>query len=423
MVAFSSSFAAKVVSAATLLLSATGVIAGKGFTGKKVVSAYYPSYQMEPAEVPYHLYTHLDYFVMTTTPDPAVISTAGISDAQIVDFVTRAHAAGITTSYTVGGWTGSRYFSSHVATAAGRTTFARALVAVMTTYGFDGIDIDWEYPGVQGEGDNIVSPNDLSNFILFLQTLRSIAGDDARLTIAASVGGLYGANGERATDLSAMAAVLDYVTIMSYDVTGTWSGYSGPNAPLTSKCSPPGNPYSMNYAISLFNNMGFQSNHLLLGFPAYSYSYYVKLPFTQTTCTDGTTTTLYNYGTVGNSCGNMLGYGPSYLYKDLVANGWFNTWSGFRRILDKNTQTWVLYNRQNNLFVPTEAPGTAYAKARFAVQRRAAGINMFDASGDTAEGALAQAIRIGLGLSRGSIPTLRKRHLEQKARKRETAIH
>jgi hypothetical protein len=33
----------------------------------------------------------------------------------------------------------------------------------------------------------------------------------------------------------------------------------------------------------------------LIGLPAYSYSYYVTLPFTQTTCKDGSVTTLYNY--------------------------------------------------------------------------------------------------------------------------------
>ncbi|GAA5899071.1 hypothetical protein JCM6882_004609 [Rhodosporidiobolus microsporus] len=425
MVAFTSpSFAgALLVSAATLLLSATTALAGAGFTGKKVVSAYYPSYQMAPADVPYHLYTHLDYFVMTTTPDPAVISTAGISDSQIVDFVTRAHAAGITTSYTVGGWTGSRYFSTHVSTAAGRTTFARTLVAVMQQYGFDGIDIDWEYPGVQGEGSNIVSPDDTANFLLFVQTLRSIAGPDVRLAMAVSVGGMYGADGQRVTDLSGFAAVMDYVTIMSYDITGTWSGYTGPNAPLTSKCQPANNPYSITYAMSLFNSFGFGSNHLLIGFPAYSYSYYVSLPFTQTTCSDGTTSTLYNYGTSGSTCGNMLGFGGTYLYKDLVANGWFKSASRFRRILDKNSQTWVLYNPITQLFVPTEAPGTAYAKARFAVQRRAAGINMFDASGDTADGALVSALRIGLGLDRGSLPVLRKRHLEEKQRRKRSEIH
>jgi chitinase len=58
--------------------------------------------------VPYRLYTHLDYFVITTTSDPTTISQAGISDSVISDFVTRAHAAGVTTSYVVGGWTGSQ---------------------------------------------------------------------------------------------------------------------------------------------------------------------------------------------------------------------------------------------------------------------------------------------------------------------------
>jgi chitinase len=71
------------------------------------------------------------------------------------------------------------------------------------------IDIDWEYPGQQGEGDNVVSPNDSANFLLFLQTLRSIAGVNARLSMSVNVAGMVGPDGITLTDLSGFAAVLD----------------------------------------------------------------------------------------------------------------------------------------------------------------------------------------------------------------------
>ncbi|GAA5935977.1 hypothetical protein JCM1841_006589 [Sporobolomyces salmonicolor] len=398
---------------------------GAGFTGKKVVDGYYPSYSVSPENVLYSNYTHLNYFVFTTTPDASAISQAGIDDSTITDFVARAHAAGITVSYTVGGYTGSQYFSSNVATAANRTVFAQTLVSVMQEYDFDGIDIDWEYPGTQGEGDNIVSPNDAGNFLLFLQTLRNVAGVDARLSMAASVGGIYGPDGTILTDMSAWATVLDYVTVMTYDITGTWSGFTGPNAPLYGTCEPASNPYNIQSGVNIYIQAGFQPNHVLFGFPGYSYSYYVTPPLKSTTCSDGSTSTLYQYP-AGTNCGNWVGSGSQYLYSDLVSNGWFEPQSGFRRIRDSTSQTVVLYNPQTQLFIPTEDPISAWAKARYAFQRRLAGVNVFDVSGDTPDGALVTQLRNGLYLNGAtSIPTSRlaKRHLEEKARRAKLASH
>ncbi|GAA6041633.1 hypothetical protein JCM8097_007781 [Rhodosporidiobolus ruineniae] len=411
-----------VLAALTALVGFVALVeAGTGFTNKKVVSGYFPSYSMQPANVPYSLYTHIHWFVMTTTPDPSVISTAGISDSAIVDFVTRAKAAGVTTSYTIGGWTGSQYFSTHVSTPTNRVLFANALVAVMNTYGFDGIDIDWEYPVVQGEGSNIISPQDSANFLLFLQTLRSVAGENARLSMAANVAGLYGADGTPLTDMSGFAAVLDYVTIMTYDITGTWSGFTGANSPLTSACSPSNNPYSITSGVNHFIAAGFQANHILFGLPAYSYSYYVNLPFTQTTCSDGSTSSLINYATTGTTCGNYIGNGQQYTYAQLVANGWFNTASRFRKFLDSAAYTVTLFQPSTGLFIPTETPNTAWIKAKFAFRRRLAGVDMFDISGDSPNGGLATGLRQGLNLMTGTPPATRrmaKRHLEERRRKR-----
>ncbi|GJN92036.1 hypothetical protein Rhopal_005064-T1 [Rhodotorula paludigena] len=352
---------------------------------------------MAPADVPYSRYTHLDYFVFTTTPDPAVISQAGISDSQIVDFVTRAKAAGITTSYT--------YFSTHVSTAVGRTTFARTLLVVMQQYGFDGIDIDWEYPGQSGL-NNLYSPNDASNFLLFLQTLRSLAGPDVRLSMAASVAGIMGPTGAYLTDLSGFAAVLDYVTIMTYDITGTWSGFTGPNAPLASACSPGGNQFSIIGAMTAYRNAGFAPSHILVGIPAYSYSYYVSAPLTVTTCPDGSRTTLYQYASSGSTCGTYIGNNGQYLYSQLWDSGYFGNFAGYRRSIDLVSRTWILWNRATGEFIPTEARGTLWYKARTVRGARFGGINVFDASGDTADNRFNAALRIGLGLDAGSVSSL-----------------
>ncbi|TNY17607.1 endochitinase [Rhodotorula diobovata] len=383
--------------AAASSLVVTAQTYGKGFTGKKVLSAYFPSYQMSPADVPYAKYTHLDYFVFTTTPSASAISQAGIDDSLIRDFVSRAHKAGVTVSYTVGGWTGSQHFSTHVATATSRNTFARTLVAVMQQYGFDGIDIDWEYPGSQGQGDNVVSPSDAANLLLFLQTLRSVAGIDTRLSMDVPPEGIIGANGAPLADLSGYAAVLDYLTVMTYDMTGTWSGFTGPNSPWSAGCAPPSNPFSISSAISKMQGAGFKGNHILIGLPNYAYAYWVKRPYTQRTCPDGTTTIDYQFATSGSTCGSYIGTNGQYLYRELVAKNYFKPSSGFRKIQEaKYAHAWTLYNPTTSEFISTDAPGTIWFKARQAFQYRLAGVNFFDASGDTSDGRMAQAARYGL---------------------------
>ncbi|GAA5846225.1 hypothetical protein JCM3766R1_000755 [Sporobolomyces carnicolor] len=390
---------------------------GTGFTNQKVVSGFYPSYSLAPQDVDFAPYTHLNYFVFTTTPSASAVSQAGIDDSTIYDFVSRAKAAGVSAGFTVGGWTGSQYFSTNVATAQNRTLFAKTLLAVIDRFGFDGgISIDWEYPGAPGDSGNIVSPNDAANFLLFLQTLRNLAGPDVRLQIDVPMTGITGPSGAALTDMSAWAAVLDYLNIMTYDVTGPWSGYTGPNSPLYSTCQPPGNKISIADAVTTYVRAGFQQNHITIGSPFYSYSFLVKSPPRSSTCSDGSTTITYQTPSSGATCGSFLGNGPQYTYAELVQNNYFKAQSGFRRIRDSMSQTVVLYNPTTSVFIPTEDPVTVWAKARYAFQRRLAGVTVFDISGDY-QGTLANQIRNGLNINKGVSPPVAaklKRHLEKR---------
>ena len=51
---------------------------------------------------------------------------------------------------TIGGWTSSKYFSTLVSTDSSRKNFATQIANFVATYQFDGVDLDWEYPGREG---------------------------------------------------------------------------------------------------------------------------------------------------------------------------------------------------------------------------------------------------------------------------------
>lgn len=79
------------------------------------------------------------------------------------------------TSSTVHAW------SDMTSTAANRATFIASLEAFMIQYGFQGVDLDWEYPTVSGRGGN---PADFTNFVSLVKEMRSSFGTIYGISVA-----------------------------------------------------------------------------------------------------------------------------------------------------------------------------------------------------------------------------------------------
>ncbi|MBI5959816.1 MAG: hypothetical protein HY866_13835, partial [Chloroflexi bacterium] len=76
------------------------------------------------------------------------------------------------TLLSVGGWTWSDRFSDAALTPESRAKFAASCVALVRQYGFDGLDVDWEYPTGGGLNPDAGRPEDTENFTLMLEELR-----------------------------------------------------------------------------------------------------------------------------------------------------------------------------------------------------------------------------------------------------------
>lgn len=110
------------------------------------------------------------------------------------------------------------YFSDAVATNDSRQLFAENIALVYKTFGIDGIDIDWEYPGHQGDSANVVSHQDALNFLAFLRILRAALPAGAVITAATQPVPFVGEDGQPMRDVSEFAMLLDWILIMNYDV-------------------------------------------------------------------------------------------------------------------------------------------------------------------------------------------------------------
>lgn len=177
------------------------------------------------------------------------------------------------TVISVGGWSWSGKFSDVALTEQSRTIFANSAVQFIVKYGFDGIDIDWEYPVAGGLSGNIQRPEDKQNFTLLLKKLRETLnaqsakdGKEYSLSIAAGAGKAYANN----TELNLLHPYVDYIQLMTYDFHGSWDTITGLNAPLYR--DPESKFYgewSVNDAVLTFLNAGVPAGKLIMGLPLY----------------------------------------------------------------------------------------------------------------------------------------------------------
>ncbi|RKO84055.1 glycoside hydrolase superfamily [Blyttiomyces helicus] len=158
----------------------------------------------------------------------------------------------------VGGWVGAGAFSQLAANITAVNTFATAVNSVLTTYQFDGVDIDWEYPGQAGSTNNFDATNDTPNFLRLLQVLRLTLGS-TKFISAAVAEHLFLVNGAPVPTLPAFAALLDWINLMVYDNFGPWVTTTAHDAPFS----------AFKAAASLWHSAGFAKSQIVVGYPLY----------------------------------------------------------------------------------------------------------------------------------------------------------
>ncbi|KAG0149598.1 hypothetical protein CROQUDRAFT_39529 [Cronartium quercuum f. sp. fusiforme G11] len=390
-------------------------VCSKKFSKNLTVAAYYPSYNADllPVEkIPWNLYSHLDYFVIKSPTTPQAKLEIEDED-NMKSFVTAAKAHHVSVSLTIGGWTGSVYFSSLVATDSSRKAFAQNIAKVVKTYGFQGVDLDWEYPNVPGQDGNQISKDDSSNLLKFLSVLREEVGPTSRLSAAVAVHGFMGPDGEYLKDHKPYAKFLDFITIMAYDLYGPSSTpVVGPNAPLLDTCNDPGEKFSVAQAIESWTSTGFPASQILLGIPSYGYQYQMdnsKLNVTNFSGKSGETSLFF--GSIDKSkqgkgsksgqqvrsgCGSPT-EGGNFVFKDLVTCGFLSSdgktgLGGFERHYDNCTHTPLLFNPSSKLLIAYDDADSLAEKTKYAKSKGLAGINIFDAAGDTPSNLLLNSI-------------------------------
>jgi len=324
------------------------------------------------------------------------------SDVTLLpQFVSAAHAKGVKALLSIGGWTGSRYFSDNVATDASRKGFVNAIIAAVKKYKLDGIDFDWEYPNGTGVGCNHISGDDTANYLKLLQLLRQDStGKSLILTAATFITPFNDASGSPSADVSGFAKVLTYIAIMNYDIWGAWSSAVGPNAPLADACAGADHQQgSATSAVAAWNAAGFPKSQIVLGTASYGHSFKIK---SSDAYTSGTKTLAsyppfesnvypvgdaFDVGPYGpDVCGNPTQASGQFNFRGLVNAGWLTkkgtAASGYSYRFDECSKTAYIYSPAKEQMVSYDDAPSWAAKGDFIKENGMAGFATWEAVGD-----------------------------------------
>ncbi|MCJ7841530.1 glycosyl hydrolase family 18 protein [Lederbergia sp. NSJ-179] len=277
------------------------------------------------------------------------------------------------TMISVGGWGGSANFSEAAASKESRTIFAESAIDFMIENGFDGIDLDWEYPVTGGGPGTSPNPSDRDNFPLLLEKLRKKLdkqgekdGKHYSLTIAGGATASFANN----TQLGVSQKYLDYVQIMTYDIHGTWETIADFTAPLFDDG---GKTYSVDKAIQAYLDAGVPADKLVMGTPFYGYTYNVT-------------------SAENNGLRQPVKGSGSITYNRIVKDDLLN--NGYKRFWDEGAKVPFLFNREELIFISHEDEQSIGLKAEYIRDRGLGGAMIWELSQDHGNDLLASIYNV-----------------------------
>ncbi|XP_058124775.1 probable chitinase 10 [Anopheles ziemanni] len=178
----------------------------------------------------------------------------------------------------IGGWNeGSATYSTMANSDLLRAVFVDSVVTFVRRYGFDGFDIDWEYPTLRGG-----AVDDREGYIKLLRDLRTrFDREGFILSIGTAATADYLISAYNVPEIN---KYVDFVNLMTYDLHAYWDAQTGANAPLYP------NSWETGYTTSMLNvdacvrawlKEGLSPSKLIMGVPAFGHTF--KLASTQDT--------------------------------------------------------------------------------------------------------------------------------------------
>lgn len=284
----------------------------------------------------------------------------------------------------LGGWTGSIYFSDAALTSASRELFVNDCIdkfirgnlpkdnnsgGIGTAKGiFDGFDIDWEFPVEGGDTGIHHNPYDKDNFSALIELFRKRLDEiNPKLLLTAAIPA--GTKDLWKFNLYKDQNTLNWINLMTYDFHGGWDSVTGHHTNLF------GGQQSFSNTIRYFlDTLKIKSNKIIPGAAFYGHGWKVA-----DTINDGLFRRTVANGITGSGFNNYSDLEP------LLKKGYEYNWD------DSAMAPW-LFNPLDSVMVSFDDTKSIALKSQYVNAHNLRGIMFWEISGDDQKGTLVNTI-------------------------------
>lgn len=267
----------------------------------------------------------------------------------------------------LGGWGGCETCSDVFNTSVGRKEFAESVKDLLIMYDADGIDMDWEYPGIEGFPGHTWRPEGKQNFTLLIEEMRKTLGPDYEISFAA---GGFTDFLKNSIEWDKVMPLIQRVNIMSYDLVNGYATITGHHTPLYSNSN---QILSLDYAVNYLDSIGVPRSKMIAGAAFYSRIWENVPP-------------------------DNNGLYQSGIFKEAINFRDFNNYlsDGFIEYWDSTSNAPYRYNAQDSLFATFDNPRSATLKTNYIMEQGLGGIMFWELTCDDHKNGLLEAISTAL---------------------------
>ena len=352
---------------------------------KLAILAYYvPEKDYQPEKLPLDKLTHI-IFSFTNVIDGEMKFRHADSEEKLKLLVAqKANYPDLKVMVACGGW-GADGFSDMASTPENRAKFSNSVIEFIEQYQLDGLDMDWEYPGIPAAGTK-AREEDKENFTLLMKELREKLDELNRkqtLTFASAGWKPY----YDRIQLNEVMKYVDYMNVMTYDQIGANTPFTGHHTALgeiTEEDLKPfpvyefierikeerakrgfnWEPRSTEKIVRFCMDQGVKPEQIVVGAAFYGRSWKGVMPD--------------NNGLYQPNGGSHIGWCAYHVIRDT-----FESKNGFERHWDTTAKAPFLFNPADSIFITYDDTASVKLKTSFAIEQKLGGIMFWELSNDT----------------------------------------
>lgn len=246
------------------------------------IVGYYPAWNrsiLPAAKIQTNNLTHVNHSFAWPTVTGTIQADPDVPDAALI---TAVHNGGKKVLIALGGWGHEAGFIPVATNPVIRSTFIESLMNFVIQNGYDGVDLDWEFP------TNTAQRDSLTSLVREIRAALDEVDSSYLVTMAVPISNWSG----QWIDFQKLLPSIDWFNAMAYDIHGSWTNHAGHNAPLY---APPTDfDGSAHQGIQYLNiSRGVPKNKITLGVPFYGKQFTASAMYgAQTGVSDLTYTTV-----------------------------------------------------------------------------------------------------------------------------------